>query len=381
MFALHLCFDGNFISDSYAVFEKYYPGLNLFLINKDLDRCRLIKEKEHFVSIPFVEKNFEQIYALCVEKGVDRVVMHGLGTGYAALLRFLCSRISLKVYWLFWGYELYIPLAQLGKHHLIDQAMSPFSLMSYIVPGKYNLWLRRVLGKRIFCDDLLAILPYITYFCFWNQEDYLLLQKHFSTSIRFKFFAYKALWQGEADLMEKKCDLPLKRHHSILINHQASLTGNHFTLMDRVALIDQENIYTKVVPLSYGSQYIRKQVLKKGKILFGDKFQPILDYMPSEQYFNLIATTEIALMGARRQEASGNIINLLGNGVKVFLREDNNLLEYYRKKGFIIFSFEKDLHSIEDLKPLSLDEQVHNRECRLKNRIYYEQFMPSFFEE
>ena len=35
MGVLHLCFDGNFINNSLKVFEKYYPGQNLFIVNKE----------------------------------------------------------------------------------------------------------------------------------------------------------------------------------------------------------------------------------------------------------------------------------------------------------------------------------------------------------
>lgn len=103
--------------------------------------------------------------------------------------------------------------------------------------------------------------------------------------------------------------------------------------------------------------------------------------MPQAEYFALINKVEVAVIGARRQEAAGNIINLLSNGTKVFLREDNNLLQYYREKGFIIFSYEKDLNSLADLQPLTLEEQLHNRECRIKSRVCNEQFMPSFIDQ
>ena len=224
------------------------------------------------------------------------------------------------------------------------------------------------------------MLPYIDYFCFWNYEDYKLLKQNFNVDIQYKFFAYNAGYKlGFDELYERNLEYSERR--SILINHQASLTGNHLTIMNRINAIDCNNQYKKICPLSYGSKYIRKIVLKKGTDLFLDKFFPVLDYMPRDEYFDLITSVDVAFIGAKRQEASGNIINLLGNGVKVFLREDNNLLRYYRDKGFIVFSFDKDFNSIKDLEPLSLEEQEWNRDCRLRNRIYYEQFMPSFFND
>lgn len=375
MYALHLCFDGNFINDSYYIFEKYYPKRNLFLINKRLDKCRLIKDKQNFTYVAFKKSSFEHIDLICKKNNVDRLVLHGISSDYIGLVKFLCAKNNIKVYWLFWGYELYISLAQMGKYRLIDEGYSPFSLISYIVPGKYNVFLRKLLGKINYQNIFKDILPYINYFCFWNHGDYRLLQDNFHTNIQYKFFAYCA-----SQNIENKQSVRLQEKKKIiLINHQASLTGNHLTLMKRIAMIDSKNEYMKVAPLSYGSNYIRKVVLKHGKTYFANMFTPILKYMSADEYFGLITQVEVAFIGARRQEASGNIINLLGSGVKVFLREDNNLLEYYRSKGFIVFSFEKDFNSLEDLSPLTPEEQLWNMNCRERNRLYYDQFMPSFF--
>ena len=126
---------------------------------------------------------------------------------------------------------------------------------------------------------------------------------------------------------------------------------------------------------------IRDRVLAVGRRAFGDKFKPVLDYMSCKEYFKMLDSIDVAIFGQRRQEASGNIIQLLKNGVKVFLRNDNNLLDYYREKGYIIFSFEDDLKDMESMTPLSLDEQRHNREVFLANRMYYDDFMPNLFEK
>ena len=104
-----------------------------------------------------------------------------------------------------------------------------------------------------------------------------------------------------------------------------------------------------------------------------------MEYLKTDEYFKMLKNVDVAVFGQRRQEASGNIIQLLRNGVKVFLRNDNSLLEYYRKQGYIIFSVENDLTRETLFTPLSLDEQVHNRQTYLDNRFYYSDFMPEFF--
>lgn len=234
-------------------------------------------------------------------------------------------------------------------------------------------------GKRLLSDVFKEALTMIDYFCFWNYKDYELLQAHFHTNIKYKYFAYMA--SEETAIKVNIEDVVCKKSKTLMINHQASNTGNHNTVMKKIAWLDTKNDYKKIVPLSYGSSRIRKLVLRQGQHLFKEQFNPILEYMPRDKYFELMSSVEVAVFGQKRQEASGNISTLLKNGVKVFLREKNNLLQYYREKGYIIFSFEKDLNSIDDLKPLSLEEQAYNRDCSVRNRIYYDRFMPSFFEE
>ena len=55
-------------------------------------------------------------------------------------------------------------------------------------------------------------------------------------------------------------------------------------------------------------------------------------------------------------------------------------IHYYREKGFIIFSFERDLNSLEDLQPLSQEQQLCNMKTAIDTQIFYEDYMPTFFD-
>lgn len=380
MSVLHLCFDGNFINNCLHVFEKYYPNQNIFIVNKEKSDLQMIRDDERIFGIPLTKQNYSKIRQVCLEKKVDKLVFHGIYKELVPCAKYLLSFESYKVYWIFWGYELYFPLGQMGKYNLIDGKLNPFSLHTYLTPNVLSFAVKRALGIRMLSYVLKEALDMIDYFCFWNYKDYELLQKHFNTKIRFKFFAYSA-FERSVDSIIVDSSIIEKRQKTILINHQASNTGNHYTVMKKVAGLDSMNEFQKIVPLSYGSNKIRKLVMKDGKRIFQSQFYPILNYMSQDEYFHLVNTVEVAIFGAKRQEASGNISTLLKSGTKVFLREDNNLLQYYKEKGYVVFSFEKDLNSIDDLKPLTPEKQEYNRENGIKNRIYYDQFMPIFFNE
>lgn len=379
MKALHICSDHNFIEDSRKIFEMYNSGDNVFVVNTNAKKLTMIKNEEGLIKLPINKKeNVFKLIDICKQNEIKAIVLHGIPVASEYyVIKTLKEKINCKLYWIFWGYELYSLLGYENNYPLIDTKYSILDKEKYLLPGYISKFFRKI-RKRYLPATIKKSLPFIDYFCFWNREDYDLLLKYYSCSIEYKFFAYSANFKES-----KGCNLfPIREERSlkIMINHQASFYGNHDTIFNKIAAIDKDNLFTKVVPLSYGNKIIKEKVLKLGNNIFGSKFCPILDYMPKEEYFNVVNNMDVAIFGQKRQEASGNIIQMLKNGTKVFLRNDNNLLNYYRKQGYNIYSFEEDLKSMDDLKPLSLEEKEHNRKCYLENLIYYDDFMPNFFD-
>lgn len=378
MHALHLCMDHNFVSDSRRIFEQYYPGKNTFVVYKQTPELTMIKNPEGFVIMNLDEReNFEKILQICRERGVDRIVMHGVLGYMLELLEYLRENFEFKLYWVFWGYELYEALAYERDYNVIDDPFSPFHKVYYFIPNKVSRFLRKS-TNRYRAPKFVKIFSMVDYFCFWNRRDYDLLKKHFDTKAEFRFFSYGA--NKDNSLPGDLFELKPRGVRTVMIDHQASVYGNHRTVFKILKKIDPKNTLVKITPLSYGHPMIRDRVLATGRRMFGDKFEPILEYMSRDRYFEMLNKVDIAVFGQRRQEASGNIIQLLKNGVKVFLRNENNLLDYYREKGYIIFSVEDDLHDMSSLSPLTMEQQEHNRRVYLANRMYYDNFMPHIFD-
>lgn len=379
MKVLHLGRDHNFISDSKKRFEEFYPGQNIFVAHNPLGEFKMLKDTTGFLIYDLTrEEQQAQLIELCRREKVNKVVIHGMVSYMAKFLPKLKAACDVKIYWLFWGYELYETLAYKKGYPLLDDKFELFNVSSYYKPYFATKLVRKLLGVCR-ADDYEVIMPMVDYFCFWDIKDYELLQKYYNLPLKFRFFAYGASYKGQEvpDLFELK-ERPAR---NILINHQASAYGNHAAMFRLLADIDKENTFHKIVPISYGHKQIKQDILKKGEKYFGDKFRPIEKYMPKAEYFELLEGIDIAIFGQRRQEASGNIIQLLRNGVKVFLRNDNNLLEYYRKKGYIIFSVEDDLKDMSALTSLTLEQKRHNRETALSKRLYYEDFMPGVLND
>src|SRR5690606_12945719 len=84
-------------------------------------------------------------------------------------------------------------------------------------------------------------------------------------------------------------------------------------------------------------------------------------FLHKEDYFSLLSSCKVAIFGHRRQEAGNNIFFLLGMGTKIFLRPENNLLHYLKKRGFLIYNY-YSLKSLSDLVELTPAEKAHNLE-------------------
>lgn len=375
---LHLCMDHNFVSDSRRVFEKYYPGLNIFVVNTKTPDLKMIKDKEGFICLDLYDrKNYAEVLRLCRENNIGRIVLHGMRDYMLFLLRFLRKECDFRVFWIVWGYELYETLGYEKGYRLFDRPFPLFSRLRYYTPNSLSRIIRKVTNNYR-PGRFAKIFGMVDYFCFWNKRDYELLKNNFDVKAGFRFFSYNANETDSepADLFE----LRVRKLETVMINHQASVFGNHEKVFERLKEIDRDNTLQKIVPLSYGHPMIRSRVLKSGQKKFGRMFRPVTDYMSRDEYFRILDRVDVAVFGQRRQEASGNIIQLLKNGVKVFLRNDNNLLDYYREKGYLIYSFDDDLNDMESLKPLTIEEQRHNRECFMRNRLYYDRFMPHLLD-
>ena len=366
---LHLCTDGNFIDKAISVFEHFYPNQNTFLIKPKIGgkEATYVKSEGVIWFNPDEDKAYlDKIRLIDKNDDFGIIVVHGMSPEFNRILRILNSNSEKRVFWIFWGYELYYSLGEEGKFDLIDNP-SPFSILSYITPTKYNCLIRRILHKGLFHEWLEELLPLVDYFCFWMYEDFELLKQFYPKSRHIEY----------RDLIKLNFD---KTVNEVRVSHSASKTANHVTIMEILRSIDKDNVLKKVFPLSYGSVRIRKNVLRLGHKYFGEKFCPELDYVNSDKYFEELSKVGVAIFGQLRQEAAGNIFPLISYGAKVFLRRQNPLYGSCKKKGYIVFSVEDDLKTIEDLRPLSHEQMKYNATIALNTQMVYENYMPHLFD-
>ena len=106
---------------------------------------------------------------------------------------------------------------------------------------------------------------------------------------------------------------------NILLGNSADPSNNHIEALERLLPYKDRNIKI-YAPLSYGDQDHAKEVISQGQEWFGEKFVPMTDFMPFEQYLEFLKSLDIAIFNHQRQQAMGNTITLLGMGKTVFMR-------------------------------------------------------------
>lgn len=164
----------------------------------------------------------------------------------------------------------------------------------------------------------------------------------------------------------KEYDIKPKEHSTINIQlgNSADPTNNHLDVLNKLVKYKDENIKI-FTPLSYGDQEYAKDVIAKGKELFGDKFVALTDFMPFEKYLEFLGSIDIAIFAHKRQQAMGNTITLLRLGKKVYMRSDITPWQLFNDIDVKVFD-------VDNIGIDTMDEQTKMKNIR-KVKEYFSQ--------
>lgn len=367
---IHLVNDEKFINLSIIRFEYYYPNDNIFIVNSHSEKIQdliHVKKRKEIICINLYKNDAYKKLINHINNG-DNILIHSLSLSKASLINKIELNTKINTYWIFYGAFLYSILFERGLYKLYDYNPNSLKIENrFYWHLKYKFrYLKYVITLFVKKEnrEINKFIQNLDFFCFWNYSDYDLLLKNFQTKAKFKFFRYYDI-KEEFLLEESNVN---KEKNSVLINHSASPTGNHLYILRLLKKIDKNKQIDKLyLPLSYGSETLKKNVLFYGNKEFDYCFNPILEFMDRIDYYQMLKKIGVAFFGHRRQEGGSNIFFLLAFGVKLFLRKENSLLNYLKQEGFIVYEVEKDLYSFSDISPLNEQDQKYNRELVLKH--------------
>ena len=159
------------------------------------------------------------------------------------------------------------------------------------------------------------------------------------------------------DLRDKRAAGP-----NIFLGNSCTYNNNHIDAMWKLrSLISKEQ--KVITPLSYGETGPKKYIIRAGKFLLGKSFEPLIDYLPLDEYNAkmLSCSTMIQYLGS--PGAQGNIVTSLWLGMRVFRNKQSIMYEFVKSLGAYVYSVEDDLNTDNPnlFQPMSDEETAHNR--------------------
>ena len=258
----------------------------MLVINISNIECPLeLKEQDGVI---WITKKYELLKLSYLLNNSNKIILHGLFFNSLIMSLFFQPWLLKKCYWLMWGGDFYFP--------------------------KEQRWLKKQVIKRI------------RHFVTFLKGDFELVKRWYGAKgMLHECFMYPSNLYKEYDVKPKEDGGII----NIQVGNSADSTNNHIEVFEKLRQYKDENIKI-YVPLSYGNQDHAKDVIAKGKEIFGDKFIALTDFMPFEKYLDFLGTIDIAIFAHKRQQAMGNIITLLGLGKEVYIRKDITTWQFFK---------------------------------------------------
>lgn len=313
----------------------------------------------------YIKKQTERVRRLAVSevlrvvKDYDAVFLHSIYGMPFDLIPRIDNRV--KVFWFSWGYDIYntpspTPLVKLELYHPATRRYINHDLKGLLLNKLMHI--REIIKKRGNKFYYEAI-KRADYFSGIIPEEYGLV-KHYYPDFKALPTSYSYCNVSQFPLFDK-VDPNIIQGKNIIIGNSTAYTNNHLDIFEALSNL---NLGTReiIAPLSYSPNPRYVKVLKeKGKILFGDYFKALIDFLPLDEYNKILKSCGFCIYGIERQQALGNIINSLFFGCKVFLYKSSILYKHYKSMGVKVFSIEDDLTSNKAFEPLSYEDAFLNK--------------------
>lgn len=294
------------------------------------------------------------------KKRVNAVLLHSL---YSLPLE-ISSTIppEICVIWSSWGYDIY---SMMGCSRLIninlfrpltrDFLKEPFACERNEVPDEaYKKAILRI-------DYISTVLP--------EEYDLIPLVPYFHA----KYLHYTYITPKEVETYQNAC-VPQKFGSNILIGNSGAPTNNHLDIFQKLSelCVGEKKIYCPLSYAGYPLEY-KEEVLKQGKRFFGDRFVPLLEFLDKETYFSMMSSCGYVFFGHIRQQALGNIREMLIKGCKVFLDKESPMFKHFKECGVKVFSMQDDV--IQEQLETNLDQKAIQNNIEIaKHKITEERY-------
>lgn len=344
--------DDKFIDGVIAYNEKFSPcnvvHIYVFVSDSPLEHFTLIKNESAITQL-----TTEEVIPFLLKRHADAVLLHSLYSLPLQVIPLIPSEIC--VIWSSWGYDIY---SMMGTSRLVN--MNLFRSLT-----KEFLGLTCVCEENCQADEI--------YQKAVQRVDFLstVLPEEFNLIPSLPYFHAKELHYSY--ITPKDVDTyqnvraPQITGENILVGNSGAPTNNHLDIFEKLSELEigDRRIYCPLSYAGYPLEY-KNKVLEDGKKRFGDNFIPFLQFLDKETYFSIVSSCKYAFFGHLRQQALGNIREMLVKGCKVFLDKDSPMYKHFKDRGVNVYSIQDDV--TKKLFQSNIDQQdFHQNIIRMKS--------------
>lgn len=360
---MHIVKDEKFLDAAFQQFEEVVPGANTYILPENKLPIRYLKAFQpiRISKWAFLDRSF--IKSL---EEYDAVILHSMTDFALALL--IRASANVKFVWIGMGYD-YYDLIYTDPSDMLES--ETLNVVKKVLPEyrrkRASKLLRQILKRILYTKGKSkeALIQRVELFCPVLLSESGILENKLG-----RFWPKSVAWNYGAQSFVIDSDDPSETSCvNILVGNSATPTNNHLEVFNILRNISLPPDCKVIVPLSYGDTRYRNEILRLGEDILGGNFYPILEFLDFKDYSELIKTCSVVIMNHRRQQGAGNVTLGLYFGAKVFLNSVSPLFEFYKDKGFIIYSVEELKSELEQgINSLSKELAAMNRNSLKRDR-------------
>lgn len=300
---------------------------------------------------PYHKEEMDRLLASL--ENYSAIILHGLFYPWCeTVLRSVPK--NLKVAWVFWGGEVY------GRKDLRYSFLAPLTKAVCLAKDFKD----KIAGKRNGQYELPKELFQRIDYCLTDmQEEFEFAVQYINSSnLKHIWYNYYSIDETVGKLMNSQAF-----GDGVFVGNSCTIECNYFDVFWKLRRLLKDNKRV-VVPLGYGSPWLKKRVMDYGKKSFGSRFTPLIDFLPLEDYNKILLSCSTMIQPQHRNQAQGNVITGLWLGMRVYLSERNFAYPYFKRLGMNVFTVEHDLNDEgqDPFAPLSQQEIDYNRKVLLE---------------
>lgn len=354
---LHLMYDSQYCDKFIRFMNERFPNENhKFIVVANSNYKLSLISTNNLRNVEVLDLKYDLQKLINHINDCSRIFIHFL---FDYICELVCKlNINKPLHWILWGgdfyyyieMELYDPMT---KKILVELGINNNTINKNTINYLYRKSTIRRMNYILMSDDL----------------EYKMVKNIFITNAKYKKFIYPNptnVVEETQCKIEEAYDYKKRYKYVILLGNSADPSNNHLDMINMCAKI-KSNHFCVIVPLSYGgSKAYIDQIILKGKQVLGTRFIPIVDYLESDMYKNILNQVDVAIFNHNRAQARGNIRTLLSLGKKVYVKKCTTTYHSFRKMGIQIYDIES-VENIEDINAfIHIPEDEKDGNC---NRI------------